>query len=87
MAGGEYSKLKVTLLEYENMWHWYGEVIPREEKVVELTSKMEPYELRFEIDGDTDVALRLEFINDLQLPEPGEDRNVWLEPVSFVKIP
>ncbi len=87
VAGGEHSKLKATLLEYKYMWYWYGEVIPRAEEVLELTSEVESYELRFEIADETDVALRLEFINDLQLPESGEDRNVWLEPVSLVKMP
>jgi len=42
--------------------------------------------MQFEITDDANVALGLEFINDLYLPEQGEDRNVWLEPVRLLRM-
>jgi hypothetical protein len=80
-AEDEYSKIKVEFESPDKNNYLVAKTI----LYFEMTKKMEPYRMQFEIRDTTIGRIRITYFNDLFVPETGKGRDVWIKGFNIIK--
>jgi hypothetical protein len=79
-AFDEFAKLKIQVFSVINK-----KSIQLAEKIIETTSNYADYALPLNITEDTNISIKVAFINDKGRKEPKEDRNAYLKSIMLKK--
>jgi hypothetical protein len=80
-AEEEYSQIKVEFeIPDKNNY-----LVTTFRKYIELTGKMEPYRMIFNVESDTMGRIRITYFNDVYIPETGTGRDVRLKNLTIRK--
>jgi len=80
-ASGRYPSLSASVLDAEGILS-----APAPARTFQLTARLDPYAVRFRMEKEGRILLRIDFDDDANDPSRHEDRNVYLDPISLVTI-
>jgi len=81
-AKGRFPSLKATVLDAQGA----AGTVTAPPRTFDLTGRLEPFALRFHVEKEAEILLRIDFDDDAYEPSRREDRNVYLAPISLLPI-